>query len=104
MAIVPPCVRLLSYADQSNWIMRILLQQISSGLYLKEDGWTKTPDDAMQFATAETARSYSYSESLADTFVVLLPSADHSPSPAASENIIPLAQTSDWAARSSVAS
>lgn len=83
--------------------MRILLQQISSGLYLKEDGWTKTPDDAMQFATAEIARTYSYSEGLADTFVVLLPSADTPPNPTASENIIPLAQTPDWAARSSAA-
>jgi hypothetical protein len=56
--------------------MRILLQQIESGLYMKTGGgWTKTPDEALCFDSAEVARSYGDFGDVPDTFVVLLPDA-----------------------------
>lgn len=68
--------------------MRILLQQIGTGLYLKEGGdWTKTPDEALCFTSADSAQSYCNFEAMPDAFVVMLPDLPVASLP---ENVIDL--------------
>lgn len=87
----------MALARAATLDMRILLQQIGTGLYLKQDGWTKTPDDALVFLSAEVARSYSYDHGMTDTFVVLLPSAET----AVPDNVIDLRTSRQWARKRS---
>jgi hypothetical protein len=71
--------------------MRILLQQIESGLYMKSGGgWTKTPDEALAFESAEVARSYGNFGDVPDTFVVLLPDASAEARHGFDDNIVVL--------------
>jgi hypothetical protein len=79
--------------------MRILLQQIGSGLYVKDGGeWRKTPDEALCFSNAEIAQSYSNFEALPDTFVVMLPDAPQSDNVPAATNIVEMRTATQWRA------